>query len=88
MDERGRYVHMNKMLAALDTDPDLSEIPTEARSYVATGCDYTSFFNGLESCSWQHSTNMLHSLQEQAACVSISHTNTQSVILQRNHYCL
>ena len=51
--DRDKYVHMNNMLTALATDPDLSEIHAEARPqviqsiYVATGCDYTSFFHGL-----------------------------------------
>ena len=52
-DDRARYLHMTHMLTALSTDPDLSEIDLPARPqvlqsiYVATGCDYTSFFNGL-----------------------------------------
>ena len=52
-DERARYLHMTNMLSALSKDPDLSEIHIQSRPqvlqsiYVATGCDYTSFFNGL-----------------------------------------
>ena len=52
-DERTRYLHMTNMIIALSNDPDLSalHIPTRPQVlqsiYVATGCDYTSFFNGL-----------------------------------------
>ena len=52
-DDRARYLHMTNMITALTKDPDLSEIHIQTRPqvlqsiYVATGCDYTSFFNGL-----------------------------------------
>lgn len=50
--KRARYLYMNDLVAALNMDPDLSRIPQRTRPqllhtiYVATGCDYTSFFNG------------------------------------------
>ena len=52
-DDRARYLSMNNVVVALNNDPDLSEISSDTRPqviqsiYVATGCDYTSFFNGL-----------------------------------------
>ena len=52
-DEMARYLHMTNMLSALSKDPDLSEIHIQSRPqvlqsiYIATGCDYTSFFNRL-----------------------------------------
>ena len=44
---------MTKLITALSMDPDLPQIPSITRPqvlqtlYVATGCDYTSFFTGL-----------------------------------------
>ena len=66
-DDRARYMHMNNMMTALTTDQDISEIPLEERPqvlqsvYVATGCDYTYFFNGLGKVTflatfYQHAT--------------------------------
>ncbi len=46
-------VHMNRFSEAVSIDPDLSSIPVEDRAktlqalYVATGCDFTSFFVGI-----------------------------------------
>ena len=51
-DKKARYFNMTNMIA-LSTDPDLFEVHPQERPqllqsiYVATGCDYTSFFNGL-----------------------------------------
>ena len=58
---------MNSIITALNNDPDLSQIPVHLRPqvlqslYVATGCDYTSFFTGLGKVSllttfFQHAT--------------------------------
>ena len=44
---------MNKFNEAISTDPDLSAIPIADRAkilqalYIATGCDFTSFFVGI-----------------------------------------
>ena len=52
-DEKAKFVHMTNMITAINNDPDMSEITPALRPqilqsiYVATGCDYTSFFNGL-----------------------------------------
>ena len=52
-DEKAKYVHMTNMITAINNDANMSEITPALRPqilqsiYVATGCDYTSFFNGL-----------------------------------------
>lgn len=44
-----RYIHLNKFIQALCSDPDLSQVPPEKRSsvvqavYILTGCDYIHF---------------------------------------------
>ncbi len=53
-----RYLSLNDLIAALSRDPDLSQLPPPIRPqtlqslYVATGCDYTSFFAGLGKVSF------------------------------------
>lgn len=48
-----KLFHMNKFFEAISTDPDLSSIPQAHRAkvlqiiYIATGCDFTSFFAGI-----------------------------------------
>ena len=48
-----RYLHLNKLRTALNTDPDLATTQHETRSkllqslFICTGCDYTSFFVGI-----------------------------------------
>ena len=48
-----KLLHMNNFVEAISTDPDLSSIPVADRAkilqvlYVATGCDFTSFFVGI-----------------------------------------
>ena len=48
-----RYLHLNKLVQVIDTDPDLAQVPTEGRTsviqmvYIATGCDYISYFKGI-----------------------------------------
>lgn len=49
---------MNNLLICLDSDPDLAQIVESTRPqtlqtlYVATGCDYTSFFHGIGKVSF------------------------------------
>ena len=56
--ESVRYLSINNLLTALQNDPDLSQLPPCTRPqalqslYVATGCDYTSFFVGLGKVSF------------------------------------
>ena len=56
--DEAKFVHMNSLLRCLQNDPDLAQIPESARPqaiqtlYVATGCDYTSFFSGLGKVSF------------------------------------
>ena len=56
-DQNVRFVHMNNLLKCLQTDSDLTTIPENVRPqvmqslYVATGCDYISFF-GLGKASF------------------------------------
>ena len=65
--DKARYLDMNNLVTAMENDPDLSQIPPHLRPqvlqtiYVCTGCDYTSFFNGLGKVSFlttffQHAT--------------------------------
>lgn len=48
-----RYLHVNSFLQALDADPDIAQVPPEKRAnilrmvYIATGCDYISYFKGI-----------------------------------------
>ena len=57
-DDKARYLYMTNLITALQKDPDLSQIPQLIRPqviqslYVATGCDYTSFFTGLGKVSF------------------------------------
>ena len=57
-DDRACYLNMKALIAALGMDPDLSQIPPLTRPqllqslYVATGSDYTSFFNGIGKVSF------------------------------------
>ena len=57
-DKESRFIHMNSLIQALENDPDLSELPPSILPqilqsvYVATGCDYTSFFCGLGKASF------------------------------------
>lgn len=51
--ESHRYLHVNNFLKALDSDPDLAQVPLEKRAsvvqmaYITTGCDYISYFKGI-----------------------------------------
>lgn len=53
-----KLLHMNNFMAAINTDPNLSSLSTESRPkilqmlYIATGCDFTSFFVGLGKTSF------------------------------------
>ena len=57
-DRKARYIHINSLIEALHTDPDLCQVSPELRPqllqslYIATGSDYTSFFNGIEKVSF------------------------------------
>ena len=48
-----RYLHLNKLIHALRSDPDLAQVPLEQRPsvvqavYIVTGCDYISYFKGI-----------------------------------------
>ena len=52
-----KYVHMNNLLIAIENDPDL-QLPPSIRPqvmqsmYVASGCDYVSYFCGLGKASF------------------------------------
>lgn len=45
-----RYLHLNKLVQALHSDPDLAQVPLAQRAsilqmvYVVTGCDCISYF--------------------------------------------
>ncbi len=63
-----KYVHLNNLVQALDSDPDLATLPrsslpsTFQMLFVCTGCDYIlfPFSKGLEKHhSSMHSTSML-----------------------------
>ena len=49
---------MNSLIQALENYPELSELPPSIIPqilqfvYIATGCDYTSFFCGLEKLAF------------------------------------
>jgi hypothetical protein len=51
--ENARFLSMSLLIEAINSDPDLAYIPVQLRSnilqtlYVATGCDYISFFKGI-----------------------------------------
>ena len=51
--DSNRYLYVNKLVQALHSDPDLAEVPIVQRTsilqmvYVATGCDYISYFKGI-----------------------------------------
>ena len=47
-----KYLHMTSFVTALNNDPDLADVKdnvlqTIQTIFVASGCDYTSFFNGF-----------------------------------------
>ena len=48
-----RYLQVSAFLQAIDSDPDLAQVPPNKRAnvvqmaYVATGCDYISYFKGI-----------------------------------------
>ena len=60
-----KLLYMNRLIAALASDPDMASIPTSTHPnvlqtlFVVTGCDYISFFNGIGKatflrCFYQH----------------------------------
>ena len=59
-----RYIHLNKFIQALYSDPDLSQVHPEKRASVTqavnilTGCDYISYFKGISFLNvlFQHAT--------------------------------
>ncbi len=57
-DKESKFVHMNNLLLAIENDPDLFQLLPSIRPqalqslYVATGCDYISFFSGLGKASF------------------------------------
>lgn len=57
-DKESKFIHMNNLILALENDPDLFKILPSIRPqvlqslYVATGCDYISFFSGLGKASF------------------------------------
>lgn len=56
--ENPTILDMNALLLALDTDPDLCDIPPQHRPqalqtlYACTGCDYISYFAGIGKCTF------------------------------------
>ena len=48
-----RYLGMNKLLSAIQNDPDLAFLPKDQLPkvlqvlFISTGCDYLSYFSGL-----------------------------------------
>lgn len=54
--ESQRYLHLKSFLEALLCDPDLAQVPQPQRAsilqsaYIATGCDYISFFKNIGKC--------------------------------------
>jgi hypothetical protein len=48
-----KYIDINALMVALDTDPDLQELPLQLRpimlqtGYLLSGCDYISYWHGL-----------------------------------------
>ena len=56
--EDQKYIHLNGLLQALDTDPDLATTNCATRPqilqslYVSTGCDYISYFQGIGKISF------------------------------------
>ena len=48
-----RYLHLNRFIEALHSDPDLAQVPPLWRAsvvqatYIVTGCDYISYFKGI-----------------------------------------
>ncbi len=70
--ESARHLSINDPLTALQNDPDLSRLPLSTRPqalqslYVASGCDYISFFVGIGKVSFSpHSTSTPHSSLEE-----------------------
>ena len=53
-----KFIYLNKLVDAINSDPDISLIATAQRPqalqtlYIATGSDYTSFFQGLGKVSF------------------------------------
>lgn len=47
-----KYINLNKLIQAIDSDPDLSNLPEVNKGsiyqsiFIASGCDYVSFFSG------------------------------------------
>ena len=65
--QESKYIDMNSLINAIDNDPDLHQVPHSMRRqavqslYIASGCDYVSYFCGLGkasflSCMFQHAT--------------------------------
>lgn len=58
LSDQTRLLHLNAFVSALEFDPDLATIPSEMRAqalqtlYVATGCDYVSYFAGIGKVSF------------------------------------
>ena len=48
-----RYIRMGAFLQVIENNPDLAHVPTQRRpmvlqaTYVATSCDYISYFKGI-----------------------------------------
>lgn len=78
-----KLLHLNALIQALESDPDLSKVPTSMRPqalqslYVCTGCDYISFFVGIGKCSFlsaffQYASFITSGLQPSGSIGSIS----------------
>lgn len=87
-----RYLHVNAFLHALASDPDLAQVPLEKRAsimqmlYIATGCDYISYFKGIGkvfflNVFYQHATFITSGSDPIGSLVDISPETAQLGLL-------
>ena len=89
--DSNRYLHVNKLVQALHSDPDLAQVPVVHRIsilrmvYVATGCDYISYFKGIGkvflNVLYQHATFITAGLDPAGSLADITMENTQMGLL-------
>ena len=90
--DSNRYLHVNKLVQALHSDPDLTQVPVVQRTailqmvYVATGCDYISYFKGIGkvfflNVLYQHATFITAGLDPGGSLADITMENTKMGLL-------
>ena len=87
-----RYLHVNKLVQSLHSDPDLAQIPLAHRAsilqmvYITTGCDYISYFRGIGkvfflNVLYQHAAFITAGSDPEGSLADTTIENTQMSLL-------